>query len=217
MGIVVTDIVSWTIEARRAITQNLVFSLSNTYRKAGSYMRKTVLWQSPHVRVSLSALLALLAILVVAGCGGGGGGGNNGTANNGGTTNGGTPPTGQNPTLPFLSGKIVDTSSPPVGVVGAAITLFGTGVPNINTHVTSSDGSFTIANVDPRYTTFAVISPDVTRFFNFALFGGKQYDTINCRLPLPVLKAGSNTLPTTVNLFSAGNNPPPPPPINGCP
>ena len=57
--------------------------LTNIFRKAGRYMRKTVLWQSPHVRASLSALLALVAIAVLIGCGGGGGGGNNGGNNNG--------------------------------------------------------------------------------------------------------------------------------------
>ena len=176
-----------------------------------------MLWQSPHVRVSVSALLALMAIMVMVGCGGGGGGGNNGGSTNGTTTNGGSPPPGQNPTLPFLSGRVVDNSNPIQGVVGATVTLFGTGVPDLTTRVTSSDGTFTIANVDPRYNAFAVISPDTSRWYNFALYGSKQYDTLNCRMPLPVLVAGSNSLATNVVLFSAGNNPPPPPPINGCP
>jgi len=185
-------------------------------------MRKTVLWQSPHVRVSLSALLALAAIFVLAGCGGGGGGGtNNGGTNNGGNTNGGNngsnPPPGQNPTLPFLSGRVVDTTSPAKGVVGATITLFGSGVPDLMVKVTSSDGVFTIANVDPRYSAFAVLSPDTSQWYNYALYLSKQYDTLNCRLPLPTLQAGNNALPTNVVLYSAGNNPPPPPPINGCP
>jgi hypothetical protein len=181
-------------------------------------MRKTVLWQAPHVRASLSALLALVAIVIVVGCGGGGGGGgggNNGTTN-GTTTNGGPPP-GQNPTLPFISGRVTDTSSPAQGVPGATITLFGTGVPNINKTVTSTDGTFTIANVDPRYTAFSVLSPDTSKWYNFALYNSKQYDTVNCRLPLPALQAGNNNLSSTVALFSAGNNPPPPPPLNGCP
>ena len=178
-------------------------------------MRKTVLWQSPHVRASLSALLALAAITIVVGCGGGGGGGgnNNGAGNN----NGGNPPPGQNPTLPFINGRVTDNSIPAMGVVNATITLFGAGVPDVNARVTSSDGTFTIANVDPRYTAFSVISPDTAKWYNYALYLTKQYDTLNCRLPLPKLVAGNNNLPGSVLLFSAGNNPPPPPPLNGCP
>jgi hypothetical protein len=185
-------------------------------------MRKTVLWQSPHVRASLSALLALVVIVFVAGCGGGGGGGgNNNGGNNNGANNGnnnGNPPPGQNPTLPFVSGRVTDTGNPAQGVVGADITLFGTGVPDLHYRVTSADGTFTIANVDPRYTTFSVVSPDTTKYYNYALYTSKQYDTLNCRLPLPTtLVAGNNNLPTNIVLFSAGNNPPPPPPLNGCP
>src|SRR5215813_12797023 len=127
-------------------------------------MRKTVLWQSLHVRVSLLALAALAAIIIV-GCGGGGGGGGNNGANNGGNNNGNNPPPGQNPLLPFLSGRVVDTSSPAKGVVGATITLFGTGVPDLNSQVTSSDGTFVIANVDPKYTAFTVVSPDTTKYY----------------------------------------------------
>ncbi len=186
-------------------------------------MRTTVLWQSPHVRASLSALLALIAIAIVAGCGGGGGGGGNGGgnvgnngANNGGNTNG-NPPAGQDPTLPFLTGKVVDNSSQAQGVVGATITLFGTGVANKTARVSSADGSFTIANVSAKYTAFSVVSPDTSKWYNYALYISKQYDTLNCRLPLPALAAGNNNLATPVVLFSAGNNPPPPPPLNGCP
>jgi hypothetical protein len=102
-------------------------------------------------------------------------------------------------------------------VVGATITLFGTGVPDLVTHVTSSDGTFVIANVDPRYTAFSVLSPDTTKYYNEALYQAKTYDTLNCRLPLPGLSAGTNSLTGTVVLISAGNNPPPPPPIGGCP
>jgi hypothetical protein len=101
--------------------------------------------------------------------------------------------------------------------VGANITLFGAGLPDLNTRVTSSDGTFVIANVNPGYTSFAVTSPDTSRWYNFALFNTKQYDTLNCRLPLPALHIGNNNLPTAVALFTAGNNPPPPPPLNGCP
>ena len=180
-------------------------------------MRKTVLWQSPHVRAYLSALLAFVAVVAVAGCGGGGGGGNNNGGNNNGGNNGNLPPPGQNPTLPFISGKITDTGNPAKGVPGASITLFGAGVPDLQYRVTSATGAFTIANVDPRYTSFAVISPDPTQWYNYALYLGKQYDTLNCRLPLPNLVAGSNNHTSTVALYSAGNNPPPPPPINGCP
>jgi hypothetical protein len=180
-------------------------------------MRKSVLWQSPHVRASLSALLALVAIAVMAGCGGGGGGSSstNGTTTNGGGNNGTI--IGQNPTLPFVSGKVVDSGNPAQGVPGASITLFGAGVPDLHSTVTSADGSFAIANVDKRYTSFSVVSPDTSKWYNYALFNGKQYDTLNCRLPLPTLAAGNNTLATPIVLSLAGNNPPPPPPLNGCP
>jgi len=180
-------------------------------------MRKTVLWQSPHVRVSLLALVALAAVIIVGCGGGGGGGGNTNGTNNGGNTNGNTPPPGQNPLLPFLSGRVVDTSSPAKGVVGATITLSGAGVPDLSSQVTSADGSFVIANVDPRYTAFTVTSPDTTKYYNEALYQAKTYDTLNCKLPLPTLSPGTNSLVGSVVLISAGNNPPPPPPVGGCP
>ncbi len=179
-------------------------------------MRKTVLWQSPHVRVSLSALLALAAIIIIVGCGGGGGGtGTTGGATTGGTTNGSNPPPGQNPLLPFLSGRVVDSSNK--GVVGARVTLSGPGLPDLPVTVTSSDGNFVIANVDPKYNAFTVTSPDVSKYYNYALYQAKTYDTLSCKLPLGALSAGTNSLQGNVVLVSAGNNPPPPPNVAGCP
>lgn len=176
-------------------------------------MRKTVLWKSPHVRVSLSALLALLAVFAFSGCGGGGGGGGNNNNNGGNNGGGNNPPPGQNATLAFITGRVVDTSSTPKGVPNATVTVVGT---NISAK-TASDGSFTLANVPLTATQFTVISPDTFQWYNFASYNAKQYDTINCRLPLPNLQAGQNILSGTVVLYSAGNNPPPPPPVNGCP
>src|SRR5689334_14401088 len=105
-------------------------------------MRKTLLWQFPHIRISLLLVMALLFALAVAGCGGGGGGGgsNNGGNNNGGNNNGGN---GQNPTLAFITGRVVDTSSQANGVANATISVVGT---NITAH-TATDGTFTLPNV----------------------------------------------------------------------
>ncbi len=178
-----------------------------------------MLWQSPHVRASLSALIALLAIGLIVGCGGGGGNGNNGNGGNvGGTNNGGGGgPAGQDPNLPYVSGRIGDTSSPSQGVVGATVVLSGPGVPDLTTRVTNTDGTFVIANVSTAYTTISVMSPDTSKWYNYALYASKQYDTINCRLPLPALSIGNNNLSTSILLFSATNNPPPPPLTTGCP
>lgn len=176
-------------------------------------MRKTVLWQSPHVRASVSALIAFAAILIVVGCGGGGGGpvGSNVNGNN---NNGGAPP-GQDPTLPFLRGKVVESANTTNGVAGATVTLHSPGRSDISV-TTAVDGSFVIANVPNSYNTFTVTSPDPVKWYNFANYGGKNYDTVNCRLPLPGLAVGSNNTGTVV-LSSGGNNPPPPPPVGGCP
>ena len=167
----------------------------------------------PHVRVSLSTLLALLAVLALAGCGGGGGGSNSGSNNGNGNGNGNTPPPGQSATLAFVNGKVVDTSSTPKGVPNATVSVVGTNV----SAKTATDGSFTLANVPLNATQFNVTSPDPIQWYNFATYNTKQYDTINCPLPLPTLQAGANNLPATIVLSSAGNNPPPPPPVNGCP
>ena len=180
---------------------------ANINRKAGRYMRKTVLWQSPHVRASLSALLVFVAIMIIVGCGGGGG-------NGGGGVGGGIPP-GQNPLLPFVSGRVIDFSSPPHGIVGTTVTLFAPGLPNLNVQVTSSDGSFTVANVSTAYSTFTVTSPDTSQWYNYALYAAKKYDTTACRLPLPTLVAGNNALPSNVLLYGTAS--PPAPPVGGCP
>lgn len=170
-------------------------------------MRKTVLWQHPHVRATLAALLAFAAMAIIAGCGGGGGGSNNNGGNN--TNGGNVQPIG-------VTGRVVDSSNTANGVPGARITLHGAGVSDIST-TTAADGSFFIANVPSTYTSFSVTSPDPVRWYNFANYGGKNYDTVNCRLPLPGIASASNNNIGTIILSSGGTNPPPPPPIGGCP
>jgi len=164
-------------------------------------MRKSVLWQSPHVRASLSALLALTAIVFVVGCGGGGGGG----GNNGGNII----------TIPGVSGKVVESANTSSGVPGVRVTFHGSGVGDIST-TTAADGTFFFANVPSTYTSFSIASPDPVKWYNYANYGGKNYDTVLCPLPLPGLSSGSNNIGTII-ISSGGTNPPPPPPIAGCP
>ena len=165
-------------------------------------MRKTVLWQSPHVRASLSALLALAALILIAGCGGGGGGGGN---NNGGIV-----------VVPGIGGKVVESANTSNGVPGATITLHGPGVPNLST-TTAADGTFKFVNASTAYTSFSVANSDPVKWYNYANFGGKNYDTVNCTLPLPGLAANTANNIGTIILSSGGTNPPPPPPVGGCP
>jgi len=169
-------------------------------------MRKTVLWQSPHVRASLSALLALMAMVIIAGCGGGGGSSNN---NNGGNNNGGG-------TIIGVTGKVVGSANTAMGVPGARIVLHGAGVTDISA-TTDAHGAFVITNVPNTYTSFSVASPDPVQWYNFANYNGKNYDTVNCTLPLPGIAANANNNIGTIVLSSGGNNPPPPPPVGGCP
>ena len=177
-------------------------------------MRKTVLWQSLHVRASLLALLALAAIILIVGCGGGGGGGVVGGSVNGSNNNGGLPP-GQDASLPYISGKVVESANTLNGVAGAVITLHGAGVSDISA-VADANGAFRLLNVPNTYTTFSVMSPDPVKWYNFANYNGKNYDTVLCRLPLPGLAPGNNNAGSVV-LSSGGTNPPPPPPVGGCP
>ena len=84
-------------------------------------------------------------------------------------------------------------------VPNATVSVVGT---NISAK-TATDGSFTLANVPLTATQFTVLSPDTVQWYNFASFNNKQYDTIDCKLPLPNLQAGANILPGTVVLTSA--------------
>ena len=165
-------------------------------------MRKSVLRQSPFVRVSLGALVAISLAFVVAGCGGGGGGSdpNNNNNNN----------NGQNPTLAFVNGKVTDSTTAHAGVPNATVSVVGTTI----TAKTATDGSFTLPNVPLNSTQVTVASPDTFVYVNTALFSGKIYDLVLCPIPLPALSAGSNTLVSTISLFP-GSQPPPPP--TGCP
>lgn len=171
-------------------------------------MRNSMSRISPNARISLMAIMGLIMALAIAGCGGGGGGApiiNPPPGNN--------PPPGQNPTLAFISGLVVDNSFPPKAVSNALVSVLGTGI----TARTASNGTFTLPNVPLSATQFSVASPDPNLYYNIAKYNSKQYDTILCPMPLPTLTAGANTLPGgAVALYAGGFNPPPAP-IIGCP
>lgn len=172
-------------------------------------MRKSVLNKTSRFCFALFALVAIVAGSLISGCGTGtASGGNN---NNGNNTGG--PPAGQNPTLAFVIGRIIDNTFTGAGVANATVTVNGTAI----TARTDSSGNFTLANVPLTATQFKVSSPDPLAYYNFATYNGLQYDTIVCNLPLPTLVQGANNLPGNVRMFVAGNNPPPPPPVGGCP
>lgn len=177
-------------------------------------MRKSVLWNSPHVRFSLAMLLALMIALAMAGCGGGGGGGG-GNNNGNGNGNGG----GGNPSLATVTGQVTDLAGNAVS--GANVSVIG--LPSGQSVKTGSDGRFSIFNVPlSGFTQFVVTSPDPTLYFNTVMYLNNQYDTDpsraggQCKMPLPTpLHAGANALPGTVQMFS--QNSPPPPPQLTCP
>ena len=172
-------------------------------------MRNSVLRRSPFARISVFALVALSLSVALVGCGGG-----SGTSPVVPPVSGGNgPPAGQNPTLAFVNGRVVDNSSSATGVPNATVTVIGTTI----TAKTATDGSFTLPNVPIASTQFSVTSPDPSTWYNNAVYLGKQYDTINCTLPLPAnLVTGRNDLPANIVLSLGGANPPPPPQPGGC-
>lgn len=167
-------------------------------------MRNRVFRTSPNGRspLILFALLALPPLL--GGCGGGGGGGG-----------GGNPPP---PNVASVKGRIVDLAGK--AVPGAMVTL----LPGGQKATTASDGSFSILNIalNNPPTQFVVNSPDLSKYFNFVLYGGKLYETDpariggQCKLPLPALQGGDNALPADPQMYSSQSGPPPPPPPT-CP
>lgn len=171
-------------------------------------MRNSVLRQSPFARISICALVGLSLAFSIAGCGGGGGSPppNDGNNNN-------TPPPGQSPTLAFINGRVVDNSSAAAGVANATVKVVGTNI----IAQTATNGTFTLPNVPLASTQFTVTSPDPNLYYNYASYLSKNYDTINCTLPLPAnLTAGRNDLPGNIAMSLGGVNPPPPPNPAGC-
>lgn len=181
-------------------------------------MRNRVLFNSPRVQLPLVLSMMIVLILSLAGCGGGGGGGtSSGNGNTGGNTGGTGNNTGgqTNPNLATISGFVKDNTPSHNPVQGALVTVIVPGGTN-RTATTAADGSFTVTNVALNATTFKVASPNPVAYYNYANFNGNLYDLNACTLPLPVLKAGANTL-TEIDMYLGGTNPPPPPPVGGCP
>ena len=173
-------------------------------------MRNSVLRQSPFARITICALVGLSLAFSIAGCGGGGGS----PSLNDGNNNNNNPPPGQSPTLAFINGRVVDNSSAAAGVANATVKVVGTNI----IAQTATNGTFTLPNVPLASTQFTVTSPDPNSYYNYAAYLSKQYDTINCTLPLPSsLTTGRNDLPGNIVMSLGGVNPPPPPNPAGCP
>ena len=183
-------------------------------------MRKRVLGNVPHVRLSLVMLMALLASLAVAGCGGGGGGGTTGGTTTGGTT--GVPK--GNPALATVTGTVTDTTAAQTPISGAVVSIAGTSL----TATTGANGKFAIINVPVGTVGIKVLTPSVTEYYPTVSYGTspvKLYDTSSCPIPLTTQKSalGITALPYPLQLFPATSASPPPPPYtgatgaNGCP
>ncbi|HLK58408.1 MAG TPA: carboxypeptidase-like regulatory domain-containing protein, partial [Chthonomonadaceae bacterium] len=108
---------------------------------------------------------------------------------------------------------VLDNSSNHAPVQNAVVSIVGTN----RTATTNAQGVYTITNVPPAATLFTVTSPDPFTYYNYAQFQSKQYDTIQCKLPLPALAANTVAQVADVWLYNGGQNPPPPPPVGGCP
>ena len=177
-------------------------------------MRKRVLGNVPHVRLSLVMLMALLASLAVAGCGGGGGGG----------TPGPTPtPTGSK-SLATVTGTVTDTTAAATPISGAVVSIAGTSLKA----TTGADGKFSIINVPVGAVGIKVLTPSVSQYYPTVSYGTapvKLYDTDKCPIPVStqVSAKGPTTIPYTLQLYPATSASPPPPPYtgatdaNGCP
>jgi hypothetical protein len=178
-------------------------------------MRKRVLGNVPHVRLSLVMLLALLASLAVVGCGGGGGGGTPTTTP--------TVPVGSK-TLATVTGIVTDSTAAAAPISGAVVSIAGTGLKA----TTGADGKFAIVNVPVGTVGVKVLTPSVSLFYPTVLYGTspvKLYDTDNCPIPIvtQISAKGPSTIPFPLQLFPATSASPPPPPFtgatgaNGCP
>jgi hypothetical protein len=163
------------------------------------FMRKSVLWNGFHVRLSLAIGIALLVSLMIAGCGGGGGSSSGG---GGGTTT---------PSLAIVSGTVQDDNGN--NVTGATVSIVGTSLAASS----GSNGKFQINNVPLTAKTFQVTVP--TSYFTIGTISGVNYQfnptTTPCSITLPTLQAssaGTTVLPTVTLYPSGGTSPPPSPP-----
>ena len=91
-------------------------------------------------RAALATFAVGISVFALTGCGGGGGGG-------------GTPPP-PNPTGTSIRGKVLLVSGSPVGTTTATAATVSTG--RANTTASTTDGSFTLSNIDPAATTLTI-------------------------------------------------------------
>lgn len=168
-------------------------------------MRKSVLWNLPHVRLSLALVFALMGSLAISGCGGGGSSNPNPTPK---PTNTG------DPTKAAITGTVVDTTTAAAPVVGAVITVAGT---NLSAK-TDASGKFSIINAPVGSVGLIVTVPDATVYYTILVYNSKIYnDTSQCPLSVSTQASSKGTSPAgTIRLYPA-NLPPPPPPPAGCP
>ena len=177
-------------------------------------MRKSVLWNLSHVRLSFALLLALMGSLAIYGCGGGGG-----SSNPGGTTSSTTGHdrrSDQSDHHRHGDGHH-DAAGP---VVGATVSMSGTSLST----KTGADGKFTIINAPVGTVGVIVTTPDPNAYYGVVLYNSKLYgDPAKCPIGLTTQASSKGTSPVgTVQLYPGGTNPPPPPYVgaldaNGCP
>ncbi len=170
-------------------------------------MRKSVLWNLPHVRLSFALLFALMGSLSISGCGGGGGG--SPTPKPPQTTTG-------DPTKAAITGVVVDTTTSAAPVVGATVSVAGTSL----SAKTGADGKFSIINAPVGTVGLIVTSPDPTVYYNVVLYHSNIYnDFSTCPLSVTTQASSKGTSSAgTIQLFPSGTNPPPPPYTGvGCP
>lgn len=175
-------------------------------------MRKRVLRNVPHVRLSLVMLLTLFASFTMTGCGGG-----SSSNNNSGPVS--------DPTLATVTGIVTDTTASGTPVQGAVVSIAGTSLKA----TTGADGKFAIINVPIGVVGVAILTPSASTYYGTVLYGAsgsqKQFDTQVCPLGLATQPSskGTSPLPYAAQLYPAGaGNPPPPPigavnPTTGCP
>ena len=184
-------------------------------------MRKRVLWNAPHVRlsfrISLAMFMTMIVSLAVTGCGGGGGG----TLKPPGGVIIGIPK--GDPNLATITGIVTDTTASATPIAGAIVKVAGTALQGVS----GTNGKFAIINVPVQAVGLTVVTPSVATYYGAVVYGTKQYDdSVSCPIPVTGLQKsaiGPVTLPNSFKLYPAGSNPPYPPytgptnPANGCP
>ena len=104
-------------------------------------MRKRVLWNAPHVRlsfrISLAMFMTMIVSLAVTGCGGGGGG----TPKPPGGVIIGIPK--GDPNLATITGIVTDTTASATPIAGAIVKVAGTALQGVS----GTNGKFAIINV----------------------------------------------------------------------